>query len=462
MKQSGAITKISAAIIAVIILVSIVVGVWYATKPGEEEEFVTITMVYWPGPESEALEPVLEWYNSERAPETGIKVEMVCFSRAEFFTKQDTFLAAGSSDYDIITAGTYNIAHYAPHMVDIEDIKDEVDALGCLKTHLDGLTIDGKLYGIPCLGLNNWAFFYREDLINDLLTDNEKQETYKRISEEYIGKEITPKHPDDWLLEDWIATALYFTRGVNPDSPTVYGTAAYGKTGGFFTGWPLMNIVWLYGGRWFKPGTLEPDFTSEAWLNGMNIYDNFRKWGIWPTEMYNWEYPDVDGALRSGLIAFAGHFSIQWAALNDPEQTEYAGKFVMTRPPGLLQSDGTIKRYLYVNPVGLGVTKYSKHQEEAKMFLLEMLSPEMERRYVAEGGVPQTAAIIAEASATRPDLAIDLELIDKYGFTVPVLPETISIQVAMSGHISGVIAGTETPEEALSAIQAEVEEILGV
>lgn len=448
-------------VIGLLIVVAIVVavGAWYVTRPPAEK--VTLKLIYWPGPESESLTPVLEWYNSERAPETGFEVEMVCFSREEFWTKEDTFLVAGSSEFDILTAGCYNVAHYAPHMSDIEDLREDLEDMGCLKVHLDGLTVDGKLYCIPTLGLNNHVFFYREDLIDDLLTDSAQQEKFRTLSKTYLGEEMTPKHPDDWTLDDWVATSLFFTKKYNLDSPTVYGTGTYGKRGMMDAPWPLMDIAWLYGGRWFKPGTNEPDFTSDAWVKAMELYDNLRKMEIFPAEIYNWEYMAVDGGLKAGTIAFSTHFSIAWAGLNDPEQTEYAGKFGMTYLPGLRQTDGTIKRCVYVNPVGLGISKYSEHKEEAKSFLLEMMSPEWERKYVEQGGIPVTSPILSEVGEERPDLAIDLDMMAKYGFSLPVVPQSIDILVCMSTHISAVLAGTETPEEALSGINTEVEEIMG-
>jgi uncharacterized protein (DUF1800 family) len=38
---------------------------------------------------------------------------------------------------------------------------------------------------------------------------------------------MVPKDPDNWTWQDWMATALFFTKDVNPDSPTRYGIARY-------------------------------------------------------------------------------------------------------------------------------------------------------------------------------------------------------------------------------------------
>lgn len=428
--------------------------------PINSKEMVTIRMIYWPGPESESWAPVLDWYNKEMAPKTGIRVEMVCFSREEFWIKEDTVLAAGSPDFDIITVGCYNVAHYAPHMIDIEDLRDELLAMGKLKVHLDGLTVNGKLYAVPTLGLNNHCLFYRKDLIDDLLKDPAKRALFEQLSEKYLGKKLSPKPPEEWDWDDFMATAIFFTRKYNPNSPTPYGTAVYGKRGMMDTPWHLMDIAWSFGGRWFKPGTYEPDFLSEPWIKAMKIYDTLRKLEVFPPDVYDWDYMGVDYGLKSGTVAFAIHFSIAWAGLNDPSQTKYAGKFWLTHTPGARLPNGTLRITTYVNPVGLGISKYSRHKEEAKRFLLIFSSPELERRYVEHGGIPTSIPLLKELAKERPDLLVDMEIIDKYGFTLPTLPESIDILIAMSEEISAVLAGTKGPMEALKSINDKVYNIM--
>lgn len=472
----GALTRVQAIIILVVVILAIGTGyyAYLATQPPAKttttppatspttttKEMVTIRMVYWPGPESEAWAPVLDWYNKEMAPKTGIRIEMVTFSREEFWIKEDTILAAKSSEFDIITAGIYNVGHYAPHLVPIDDMREELLKLGMLKVHLDGLTVNGHLYGVPTLGLNNHALFYRKDLIDDLLHDPKKIELFKQLSKKYLGKELTPKPPEEWDWDDYIATAIFFTQKYNPDSPTKYGTAVYGKRGMMDTPWHLMDIAWSFGGHWFKPGTYEPDFTSDAWKKAMQIYDTLRKLEVFPPDVYDWDYMAVDHGLKSGLIAFAIHFSIAWAGLNDPSQTKYAGKFGMTHTPGARQPDGSLKITTYVNPVGLCVSKYSKHIEEAKKFLLIMSSYEMQKRYVEHGGVPLIAPLLEEAADKHPDWKIDLDIIQNYGYTLPAIPEAIDILVAMSEDISAVLAGTEDPDTALQNINNKVYNIM--
>jgi multiple sugar transport system substrate-binding protein len=449
-----------AIIVAILIVIAIAGYVYTIVMAPKRPQMVTIRMIYWPGPESESWTPVLDSYNKEQAPKTGIKVEMVTFSREEFWVKEDTVLAAKSPDFDIITAGIYNVAHYAPYLIPIDDLKDELLKLGYLKVHLDGLTVNGHLYCVPTLGLNNHALFYRKDLIDDLLHDPAKIDLFKKLSKQYLGKELTPKPPEEWDWDDYIATAIFFTQKYNPDSPTKYGTAVYGKRGMMDTPWHLMDIAWSFGGRWFKAGTYEPDFTSEAWKKAINIYATLRNLGAFPPDVYDWDYMAVDNGLKSGLIAFAIHFSIAWAGLNDPKQTPYAGKFGMTHTPGARNPDGSLNITTYVNPVGLCISKYSRHPDEAKKFLLIMSSEEMQTAYVEHGGVPLVKPVLEKLAQQRPDWAIDLEIIDKYGYTLPAIPESIDILVAMSEDISAVLAGIEDPGTALQNINNKVHNIM--
>src|SRR5438445_5600403 len=76
----------------------------------------TVRMVYWPGPESDAMRKVVDWYNANRTPADGTKVEMVLFSREGLFDKEAAVLAARSSEVDMVSTASYILGRHAPHM----------------------------------------------------------------------------------------------------------------------------------------------------------------------------------------------------------------------------------------------------------------------------------------------------------------------------------------------------------
>jgi len=82
----------------------------------------TIRMVYWPGPESDAMRKVVDWYNANRSAADGVKVEMVLFSREGFFDKEATVLAARSPEVDMVFTASYILGRHAPHMDSLEKV----------------------------------------------------------------------------------------------------------------------------------------------------------------------------------------------------------------------------------------------------------------------------------------------------------------------------------------------------
>ena len=66
--------------------------------------------------------------------------------------------------------------------------------------------------------------YYRTDLIAKLLSDPAWQAKYTEIAQAKLGKALAPKDPDQWTWDDYAATAMFFTKSINSDSPTRYGT----------------------------------------------------------------------------------------------------------------------------------------------------------------------------------------------------------------------------------------------
>jgi len=79
-----------------------------------------VTMVYWPGPESEAMQKVVNYWNENQGKELDIQVELLNFSRDSFWTKEETMLGAGSDAIDIAFTATYILGRLARHFVPLE------------------------------------------------------------------------------------------------------------------------------------------------------------------------------------------------------------------------------------------------------------------------------------------------------------------------------------------------------
>ncbi len=127
-----------------------------------------VSMVYWPGPESEAMQKVVDYWNSTTGKKLGIEVEIINFSREGFWEKQETLLNARSSAVDIVFVATYIIGRLAPHLVPLEGFS--LDPQVFIASALESMSFEGFLYGLP-LDVSNHFLYYRKDLLDKLLTD---------------------------------------------------------------------------------------------------------------------------------------------------------------------------------------------------------------------------------------------------------------------------------------------------
>ena len=179
-----------------------------------------VTVLGWPGgPEETALRAAAEAYNAAAAEAD--KVNLIFFNRDGFFDKLAADLAAGSQEFDVNLVATYAIGRYAPFMdpVTLPDGAAELFGDKVLAT----MQFGGEQYGVPT-DLSLHFMYYRQDLIDQLLSDEAWKARYAEIAQAQMGTAMEPKDPDQWTQEDWMATALFFTQAINPDSPTRYGT----------------------------------------------------------------------------------------------------------------------------------------------------------------------------------------------------------------------------------------------
>ena len=191
-------------------------GAALAAAVGASQASAEVTVLGWPGgPEEAALRKAAEAYNAKASDAD--KVKLIFFNRDGFFDKLAADLAAGSKEFDVNLLATYAIGRYAPFMdpIALPDSAKAVFSDKVLATMLYG----GKQYGVPT-DLSLHFMYYRKDLIDQLMSDPAWKKRYEEISQKELGKTLDPKDPDQWTWEDWMATSYFFTKAINPDSPT--------------------------------------------------------------------------------------------------------------------------------------------------------------------------------------------------------------------------------------------------
>lgn len=403
---------------------------------------VTITVQMYSGPESEAMLPVVDYWNKNYADETGIKVEQITMSRVGYDEKTQSQLLSGAKTPDVIHPFSLTLAKYAPYLEPLNDYLENDELMkgpdgetynkdDMFQAAYDTVTTDdGNIYMIP-KDMSEVILYYRTDLID--------------------------KAPETW--DEYVELAKKFTKSINPDSPTPYGNIWQGK----YELWNFcsaLEVIWPYGADIFKEGTTEPNLDTPESVKALNIFKQLADAGTLIPGTENAEFPEVLAALQNGEVAMAMQWNAAYPTLNDPESSpKVAGKIAIAPPPGVKQPDGSIKRDMYIQTINLAINKNSEHKEEAFKFLAWASFGEGAELYVEHGGSSPLKSIWTAEGAQPPYNQL-AEYVEKYGRAVPSHENMAEIIMIGSSWIQKLIIGDATPEQAAKGLNNEIKEFL--
>jgi multiple sugar transport system substrate-binding protein len=428
-------------------------GALWLLSAGASPALADVTVLGWPGgPEEVALRKAVEVYNEKAA--AADKVKLIFFSRDGFFDKLQADLAAGSKEFDANLLATYSIGRYAPFMdpITLPASAKEVFSEKVLAT----MQYEGQQYGVPT-DLSLHFMYYRKDLIGRLLSDADWQKKYSEIAKERLGKALQPKDPGQWSWDDYAATALFFTKSVNPMSPTRYGTVLQMKN-------LLFNImVWQStarsdGGNWMDAkGDITVD--SPAYRAGLQLYKMLYDAGTTPKDSLSYEYAEANAAFGSGQAATMLQWNAAFADLeNEQKNPAVAGKIGTVPPPA-----GPDGRFTHIHGLGLGINKSSGNKEGATRFLTWLATPEAMEIYAKAGGSPALVdAMTAKLAKDRPDLVQLGQYAGQYGFVMNggTSAKALSVYELQAKEFTGYWASTQSLDQALANTAKGMAELL--
>ena len=404
-----------------------------------------VTVLGWPGGSEEtALRAVVKTYNAMAGVSEDDKVSLIFFNRDGFYDKLQTDMAAGSSAFDVNLLATYAIGRYAPYMepVDLGAGAAKVFGDAVLKT----MQYQGKQYGVPT-DLSLHFMYFRKDLIDALLKDDAAKKTYGEIAQKYLGKTLEPKDPDSWTWDDWAATALYFTKSINPQSPVRYGTVLQMKNL-LFNMMVFQSVPRAYGGNWTDDkGNVTID--SDAYKTALKLYKTLYDAGATPKDSLSYEYAETNAAFGSGQAATALQWNAAAGDLMDKTKTPaVADKVGIVAPPA-----GPAGRADHIHGLGLGLNKNAKNKAGAVKFLQYLATEDAALLYAKNGGSPALAPdVVAKIAADRPDLVQLGKFAGAYGYVMNggTSANALSIYELQAKEFTGYWSGQETLDQALA------------
>ena len=447
--------KITMTVLIISLLIIGIFGTVFA------DDVTTVKMVFWPGPEAEAMQKVVDYYNINITPESGVEVETVLFGREGFFEKEAIILAGGSSEVDMIFTTSYIIEQHAPYFESLDEYYANPALAGEGKKDLfigsvtQGFTIDGKLYAVPT-DASITLLLYRKDLIEKLNGDAEWRKQYAALAKEELGKDLEPKYPDNWNWDDFFATCLFFTEEYNSESPTEYGTALQAKAM-----WPNAK-VWTAilrscNGSWFdKEGV--PTFDSPETLKALNMYVNLMKKGAASPGSVNYEYNGPNEAMKTGNAAMILQWGVAFNDLSNKEKAPLIWDKVALAP----YPAGSFGHTCWLTSMGVGLSKYSKFKDESFKWLALLSTPTAMSIYGKNGGVPPVTQVLEELGQKDVLFKYVVEYLKNYAFNYGGRSgvKTLDILRILSTNISAACALNVSSEEALKDTQDQINQLL--
>ncbi|GIH17166.1 extracellular solute-binding protein [Rugosimonospora africana] len=403
----------------------------------------TVKMVLWPGPEGDAMAKVVSAYNAGQGKTDKIHIDMTLLSRSDTFSKEATLMATKSSEFDVYFTASYLVAQHAPYLQPLQGL----DASRYFPSAVQSLQVEGKQYALP-LDISNNFLYYRTDLINKLRTDPTWQASYARISQQLVGQSLTPKDPADWTWNDFIATAAFFTKKENPQSPTTYGTALQAKNLLFNTMiWD--DVLWSFGGGWLDSSG-KPALDSTAAHQAMQVYNTIYTKALTSPDSSQAEFPETQAAMTSGNAAMAIQWSAGYADLNNPTKSPTtAGKVGVAPVPG-------DKHQTHVHALAVAINNYGKNRSAAQKWISYLETPQAMTLYAKSGGIPAQPGVLSSLTSVNPVYTFIARDLSADGFSEPALPKTYDIYSALAQDLSGAWVGQQSIDAALKKADSDL------
>jgi multiple sugar transport system substrate-binding protein len=369
----------------------LVIFACFIALPSAQAKGVTVTWATIGGFYTDWAQELAKEYEAA----SGNKVKIIDIDYAQLYEKQVIEMVGGTGAYDIIT---YEAA-WKPEFVGAgwlapldsyikaskpEDIKIEKVSPALLELAAGW---QGKTYGLPYYSFT-MGYFYRLDLFEDPIEKKNFKAKY--------GYELNLPQTYEQMAD--IAEFFHRKKGEKLKGKVLdkefYGI---GLMAGRFPQIQdeIMSIVWTWGGHLIKndgsPGTLDDIF-----LKAVDFYVN-RLLPHAPPGATTSAYDEVVGQMRAGMIAQTAAFYLdQWPNMAKTEVEVPGSEMGAATSPGA---------HTWVGAFCLGLSKDSKHPNEAWEFIKFLTGPKGQQKFAKGGGTTCRTDILTDPAILKDNRA---------------------------------------------------------
>jgi len=401
-----------------------------ATESGKKWENVTINVQMFSGPEAEAMQPTVDYWNQNYADKTGITVNNLALSRTGYFEKIQSQLMSGATDPDIVHPFSQSSAKLAPYLEVLNPYfennelfsgpnGEQYDFNDLLPSALNTTkTLDGSIVLVP-KDQSEVIFYWRTDLLDVC--------------------------PDTW---DGIVDVAKQFEGKDG----MHGFGYQGK----YEMWnfcSFLAVAWSYGAEMFDANG-NPTFNTPEWVNAFKFLEKIAAFDGFQPGVENAEYPEIFASIQNGEVPIGYEWNAAYRELTSPEISPKVGGKLDIAPPAKATPDG--KNSMYVQTICFAINKSSKNKDAAFKFLSWASFGEGAKLYEEAGGSSPLKSIWSTAAEPLPTILNWAE----FGQAVPAYEFISDVIMIGSSWTQKVIIKQVTAEQAAEGMQKEVENFL--
>ncbi|MFZ5964775.1 ABC transporter substrate-binding protein [Thalassococcus sp. BH17M4-6] len=353
-------------------------------------------------------------------------------------------IAANGGQFDVMTIGMYETPIWAANdwLVALDDMGDDYDTDDIMPAMRAGLSHDGTLYAAPFYGESSMVM-YRTDLM------------------EAAGMEM-PEAPT-W---EFIGEAA---RAMTDKENEIYGICLRGKAGWGENMAFLTTVANSFGARWFDENWV-PQVDSPEWAEAINFYNDLMTDAGPPGASTN-GFNENLSLFQQGKCGMWIDATVAASFVTNPNDSTVADKVGFALAP----DTGLGKRANWLWAWALAVPASSDAPEAAKKFVAWATSkdylalvaenegwanvPPGTRTSLYENpeytSVPFADMTLQSINAADPNNPT-VDPVPYVGIQYVAIPEWAGIGTAAGQEFSAMLAGQQSPEEALEKVQTLV------
>jgi multiple sugar transport system substrate-binding protein len=386
---------------------------------------------------------------------TGVTLEVQSAPEDSFRAKVTADFAAGGGAYDLIFM-PYNMMRefqVAGHLLPLDDY---ISASPDINT-ADFIPALLNAYGR--WGDQQWALPGKADVYiscyrQDLFEDADVQQNFKART----GVDLVVPQ----TVAEQKVIAEFFTKSLNPDSPTEYGWTNWSERWGSVWWWGARMSA--LGGSWLTEDNI-PNMNNEAGLTALRDYLDMHKFA--PADVATYEWSKANQSYLNGSSALFDEWNSFGTLCNTPEgdfgRSEIVGKSGFTVLSGY-DVGGELKRASVLGGWCMAVPKYTREPQAAFDVLNVVTSQEAELLREPLGYAPTRLStydkIPEQPTTAHYQATADNFAVATIGADVFAPPVGQQVQDYMATVINETIQGQHAPEEALAMIESEWTRIL--